>query len=226
MPNYCENSLAIKAAPEVMNEIFAFVKSEECEFDFNKIVPMPEGIYMGDLSTGDFERYPLNWYHWSIKNWGTKWNCSEVYVDGETINFHTANGTCEPVIAALARRFPQAIFWYETMDLCDGWCGVDEYRNGERVYSMQGSYEDNIFAEMKESEMEEDREFYEQLLLEDEYDFPIREYGFFEEVEFSDEVDGKVEGNLYYREYENNKIRKMINGEFWDCRNDEKPRYW
>ena len=141
MRNYCENSLTIKAAPEVINEVFAFVKSDESEFDFNKIVPMPEGIFMGPVGTKEREMYPLNWYDWSNENWGTKWNADDVLIDGDTIHFQTAWSSCDPVIAALARQFPQASFWYTTMELDGGWCGVDEYRNGELVYSMQGSYQ-------------------------------------------------------------------------------------
>ena len=42
MPNDCYNSLTIEANPETLEKIFNLVKSPDSDFDFNKIIPMPD----------------------------------------------------------------------------------------------------------------------------------------------------------------------------------------
>ena len=50
--------------------------------DFDKIIPQPEGLYMGDLGEKERQIYKdNNWYDWRHKHWGTKWN-SYGYEDG------------------------------------------------------------------------------------------------------------------------------------------------
>ena len=222
MANYCENCLSIKATPEVTTEIIEFVKSEENEFDFNRIIPMPEGIYMGPVGTKERELYPLNWYDWSIENWGTKWNSECVEIDGEDIRFETAWSPCLPVIEALAERFPEARFWYRYYEtgMCFG--GAVEFINDKRVYCMEGEYYENPLCE-------EDDEFAQEYELHDNR-FPIEQYGIRTEVDETYECqnNGKncTAGKIYYREYENGKIYRMIDGIYFDCVNEERKIYW
>jgi hypothetical protein len=87
--------------------------------------------------------HPDWWYNWNVENWGTKWNCGEVWhdrtdddskVEGTTsYNFDTAWSPAEPVIAALAEKFPTLII---THRYCEGgmaFAGEIVYRNGEAV---------------------------------------------------------------------------------------------
>ena len=55
----------------------------------------------------------LDWYTWSIKNWGTKWNGFSTSVDEEnySIFFETAWDGCEPVIMELARKLEIPLFY-------------------------------------------------------------------------------------------------------------------
>lgn len=79
--------------------------------DFNKVIPMPEHIFRGNLGMAEREKYGKdNWYDWSIAHWGTKWN-SYGY-DGaytpqdfdEHIEFQTAWSRPVQAIAALAKK--------------------------------------------------------------------------------------------------------------------------
>lgn len=57
MPNYVKNRLTVIGNEK---EVFAFIKSDESVFDFNKIIPMPEGLKIDDSSLGnDGMRYLL-----------------------------------------------------------------------------------------------------------------------------------------------------------------------
>ena len=47
-----------------------------------------------------------SWYDWSCANWGTKWNAYSVQEIPGGVQFDTAWSMPEPVISALAARFP------------------------------------------------------------------------------------------------------------------------
>ena len=50
MPNYIKNRLTVK---EKAGEVFAFLKGDNSAIDFNKIIPMPECLNIGETSLGD-----------------------------------------------------------------------------------------------------------------------------------------------------------------------------
>ncbi len=127
MPNYCCGSLSIDCPNHVFEQIKDFVQGEKTLFDFEKILPMPDDA---------------DWYDWRCTNWGTKWNAQDVSLNGQVYVFWTAWSSCSPVIAALAKRFPEAVFrytyTYHESGMC--LCGVDEYKNGVNVYQLYGNY--------------------------------------------------------------------------------------
>lgn len=45
-----------------------------------------------------------DWYDWSIKNWGTKWNAGDTVVYSDVIEFQTAWSTPIPVFVELSKR--------------------------------------------------------------------------------------------------------------------------
>lgn len=74
-------------------------------FDFEKIIPMPEYIFRGNLGASEKQLYGKNnWYDWSIKNWGTKWNAYDCNIDydGHAFEFSTAWCFAKPVIDKLS----------------------------------------------------------------------------------------------------------------------------
>lgn len=132
MPNYCENYLSIEGNNDTKKLIMEFVKSEENAFDFDKIVPMPDYIYRGVVGERERKIYgENNWYDWSVKNWGTKWNSADVEIWDDEIQFQTAWSPCDPVIAALAEKFPTMRFTYTFYEPGMCFCGKRVYENGE-----------------------------------------------------------------------------------------------
>lgn len=204
MPNYCNNCLSIEGNYITLKKIIDFVKSEETAFDFEKIVPMPDYVYRGAVGTKEKEIYgENNWYDWSIKNWGTKWNSEDAEVDGNEIQFLTAWSPCDPVIAALAKMYPTMRFthtFYET-GMC--FCGKRVYENGKIVFSYDGDYAVNYECEDDECEY----------TLTDSM-FPIKKSGFTEEVEEVKSLGIGVIGRLHFREYMNNRIYQKTDGVF------------
>jgi hypothetical protein len=106
MPNWCENDLRIEGTEAEVKRFIEFVKSDDYPFDFDKIIPEPEGNQTND---------------WNIDHWGTKWNAHDTEIDDSnpswsseeyavTYHFETAWSPPEPVIKKAAELFPELIF--------------------------------------------------------------------------------------------------------------------
>jgi len=75
------------------------------------------------------------WYDWCIEHWGTKWNAYEnTRIDQDTISFETAWSAPEPVIAQLAKMYPDAEIehWWADEDTGSN-DGYAKYSGGEAV---------------------------------------------------------------------------------------------
>lgn len=220
MPNDCYNSLAIKASPEIIEKILAFVKSDENAFDFNKIIPMPDYIYDGDVGTEEEIYGKYNWYDWSCENWGTKWNAYDIKVYDDGFGFCTAWGPAHPVIERLAILFPEADFIYTGNEPGCCFCFAREYRKGILVYEMDGEYGEYYFCDMDDEEKEN---------LFKNYGISHESPCFEEKIEF-EKCFGKAKtGTIFAYEsedlYDECGMIKIYDGEFFDARCDEKPNY-
>ena len=136
MPNWVKNYVTIETKNgKQLDDVIEFVHSDERSVDFEKIIPMPNSIFRGDLGNKERETYGSdNWYDWSIDNWGTKWNACYSDVSGNTLDFETAWSAPHPVIAKLAELFPDVRFVHEFADEDIGNnCGVFTYENGKLV---------------------------------------------------------------------------------------------
>mgnify|MGYP003291331784 CR=1 FL=1 len=105
MPNHVTNMIQFSGEQKDIDKILELIKGEESCIDFNKIVPMPENIFRGNLGQKERELYGKNnWYDWSCFNWGTKWNAYSDSLDKEenTITFDTAWSCPLPVLDKLA----------------------------------------------------------------------------------------------------------------------------
>ena len=134
MPNWVINHINIKCNKTVFEQIKQFVAGDNGDFDFEKIIPMPNSVFRGDLGREEEERYPgeLNWYDWSIKYWGTKWNCNNAYYGDSYFVFETAWSAPDPVIAKLAEKFPKVKITHRYADEDIGYnCGINVYENGK-----------------------------------------------------------------------------------------------
>lgn len=135
MPNYCYGRLRIQTSIlERFQDFLCFIKSDESEFDFNRVIPMPDYIYRGNLGSEEREKYGANnWYDWSCINWGTKWNAVDVRIDGDSVYFWTAWSPCSPVILALSKAFPDVALTYYYLDEGGGFSGIEYYSGGYLV---------------------------------------------------------------------------------------------
>ena len=89
---------------DVRNRDGKKVKTFLGTIDFNRIIPQPDDIFQGELSTEAREKsHGRNWYDWSIENWGTKWNALDFEDTGNNniISFQTAWSFPFPVILAI-----------------------------------------------------------------------------------------------------------------------------
>lgn len=149
MPNWVKNILTVDK-PEALSFMLDKDEDGKTQFDFNKIIPMPEELeennwqYPDDRTSEQIkaleEKYGAgDWYHWRVINWGTKWNASGTEViDDTTVEFDTAWSTPEPIPQMLSLKFPDTYVSvkYADEDLGHN-CGFYTYLNGDLVENTQ-----------------------------------------------------------------------------------------
>lgn len=161
MANNITNELTFKnCSVEHCREILEAIQIDDIgigSVDFNKIIPQPEGLYMGDLGIKERELYKdNNWYDWRCMNWGTKWNSYgyedgvAYYEDKNQIFFLTANRSPLTVIEALSRQYPDVLFELRYADEDFGYnTGYISYEAGEVTetnFPTPGTLEAQKFA--------------------------------------------------------------------------------
>ena len=102
MPNWTTNEVTITA--ESKKDLTTFIKqikSKDNPFDFDRIEPMPETVFQGNLGMKQREKYGRNnWYDWSWDNWGTKWNSCQAMAErlsATEIFYQFDTAWCPPV---------------------------------------------------------------------------------------------------------------------------------
>jgi hypothetical protein len=130
MPNWVTNEITFNFDMSHDKDRFMkLVTSDDNPFDFDKIVPMPDNIFRGNLGTDEREKYgSLNWYDWSCENWGTKWNSRNAKVDWEGEDdagfiFDTAWSAPTPIANTLKSMFRGIKFRWFYRDEGDMFCG-------------------------------------------------------------------------------------------------------
>jgi len=136
MPNHVTNVISFPNDEKKVDEIRSFMTDEASglEFDFNKLIPMPEYIFRGNL--GAEERYKYgkdNWYDWSIENWGTKWNAYTIRWFSSCVWFETAWTSVPKIVKALSEKFPDVEMNYSWADEACGYNvgSIRGIRNGD-----------------------------------------------------------------------------------------------
>lgn len=112
MPNHVRSRVSFSGKD--VYSIIDLVNTND-QFDFEKIIPMPENILRGNLSVDDMNN-SLNWYNWSIDNWGTKWNAYDSSFGGTGVEFSTAWSCPIPVFEKLSAMFPETTIFVEYAD--------------------------------------------------------------------------------------------------------------
>ena len=128
MPNYVKN--IIHALNEDVD--FSEFTDEKGNFTFQKVIPMPENIYRGDLGEKERALYGANnWYDWSIRHWGTKWDACDSSVDGRTASFCTAWSCPEPVLVELGKKVGGIIVFFADEDIGSNYGAFFVTKKGE-----------------------------------------------------------------------------------------------
>lgn len=145
MPNWCENEIEIKGKKESIIELVKFIKSKECDFDFEKVVPFPEGV-KPDSEEG---------YKFRMANWGTKWKLegASVYTEEESqgevakIDFETAWGPSLGITLALSRKFPSLSFTHRFAESGEDFSGCSVFSGGIQIETKRGEYSEYLWHE-------------------------------------------------------------------------------
>lgn len=138
MPNNITNKVQINASDDKIKEILEAIKYDDKPLgtiDFEKIIPIPDNIFRGDLGPNERAKYgENNWHDFCTKFWGSKWNSysSGEYNGGNEISFETAWSRVKPIMQKLSEMFPDVSFEYSWADEDFGMnTGSIVYENGE-----------------------------------------------------------------------------------------------
>lgn len=158
MPNWVKHEMTIsattkKALQKFKDTHFKIGEDGGIEFDFNTIVEMPEHIFRGSLGQKERELFgDDNWYDWSVRNWGTKWNACASYIedikkqDGvyqTVVHFDTAWNAPHPIFERLAKLYKKLDFEIVYADEgIEENCGALTITDGEII---DNGYSEDIF---------------------------------------------------------------------------------
>ena len=188
MPNWVFNTVTISGDKHALNsfmeraeqpyEMWGETRSEKLSF-WNFVRPEDSILdeYFGNeregLSLGERLHHNTNhWYDWNIRNWGCKWDASDVYVqdhiDDDTVRYLEFNSPWGPPIEAfraMAGLYPELTFEFHYAEE-QGWGGVLEGRQGGlfvmKEWDIPDSHEERMDAmgwcyceEMRDDELED-----------------------------------------------------------------------
>lgn len=89
-------------------------------FNHGDMGKVDEYVALGKRAYENLKKYHhLDWYSWSIANWGTKWNACHTEYDKNNpneINFDTAWSEIRVLISELSKQYPKNTFYYEYAD--------------------------------------------------------------------------------------------------------------
>ena len=143
MPNHVTNIITYEGDRKQIAEMLEAIKNDELGIgtvDFQKIIPMPDDIYTGNLGPKEREIYgDKNWYDWRRAMWGTKWGAYGYeegfdYSQTDSLWFQTAWSAPHPILQKLTEMFPEIEFKHQWADEDIGYnCGQHRYHGGERT---------------------------------------------------------------------------------------------
>ena len=172
MPNHVTSVITLSGDENRIKAMLEQIKNDEVgigSVDFNKILPMPDNIYRGNLGTQELTKYgDNNWYDWSNANWGTKWNAygydNGVELEDSKLKFLTAWAAPHPILQKLSEMYPDIKFEHEWADEDIGNnCGRYVYYDGKRIEEyFPESQKDclEFAAKVMDASLEEDYSLY------------------------------------------------------------------
>lgn len=146
----------VAPAPEILDEYYGgetFGKAN---------LSNPDGSFSNEKFMAEFERSIAednDWWHWNVRNWGTKWDIAvhdgggyrttECDDEGDRLfyRFETAWSPVFEVLLKLSEQYPNLTFAYEYEEE-QGWGGEATIRNGvivsESEYDIPNSHEEYV----------------------------------------------------------------------------------
>lgn len=154
MPNWCENILKVTGDLSKFKETLNKPNSdgEIVPFSFHQTVPMPDNVERGLLPLD--APYP-NWYDWSNKNWGTKWDANDPtirfidplskykQISDEIIEIEFSTAWSPPIkwLLQVSKAFPMLRFNLKYFEIGMQFYGTTECYLGQIVTDFQGKVE-------------------------------------------------------------------------------------
>ena len=136
MPNWVTNIIHTLNPNADLREF----TDEEGNFTFQKIVPMPDDIFRGNLGAEERKKYgSKNWYDWSLIHWGTKWDACEPHTYENTAIIETAWSCPVPVLIELGKKVGGILVLYADEDTGSNCGGFIVKKNGE-VVDLDNNY--------------------------------------------------------------------------------------
>lgn len=79
-----------------------------------EVTSLGEKCYQNALKYG-----AINWYEWSVNNWGTKWNATDYVLGDKGVEFETAWDPALPAVVAMSKMHPniRIAFLYSDEDI-------------------------------------------------------------------------------------------------------------
>lgn len=164
MPNHVANRITFNGDEKQICDMLEKLKMDDVgagSLDFNKVVPMPENIFRGNLGQKERELYgENNWYDFSISKWGCKWPSygyehlekgydnnekspifeqysAKQYLEkfGNSIEFSTAWSAPHPILQKLSEMYPDMEIEHKWADEDFGYnTGEIHYKGGEVTF--------------------------------------------------------------------------------------------
>lgn len=107
-----------KMSKTAFADLIAMIKKADSWYDYKAMTEqdvatlhLETGIkpllLLGKKEIDNIKKYHArDWYEWSCREWGSKWNAQDTVVDGNTISFSTAWNAVIPVILKLSKQHP------------------------------------------------------------------------------------------------------------------------
>lgn len=127
-----------------IKELRLGLSARECDPDPRK---RAELVMAGKQYVSNVLKYGhTDWYGYCVAKWGSKWNSYDPRpMENDTLVFHTAWSRVMPVIAELAKRFPEVEIEYE-------WADEDIGSNVGHAHFQDGELTEDVWLESQTKE--------------------------------------------------------------------------
>ncbi len=130
MSKFLTNTLQMQG--NHLERVYDFIRNGQNQLDFDRILPIPSGC----------KDKPA----WVRAHWGTQFGGAfQVERIARNVYHFRTYGKAVPVIAELARRFPDVRFRHQWSEELPGWnAGVIVYENGKETHRSESEWVDEL----------------------------------------------------------------------------------